>query len=1048
MSCQPSSNPCPSEPCSTQCDPAHEPLPSTVDNFVTQFFGEVTKTCVDGQIVWSLPCNLDTGIPGYPRQEGEGLACYFKRVLNELFVQYGMLGTMAFQNANGVIITGGSITGLPYPINANDAATKAYVDAVAGGGGGGGGTGYTGPTGYTGYTGPTGVAGGAGATGATGPTGYTGFTGATGPASNVTGPTGFTGPTGYTGPAGSPGTSVVLKGSVPNVASLPTGATPGDLYVVLADGNGYVWSGSSWDNVGPIQGPTGPAGATGFTGYTGFTGFTGAQGATGPTGPQGTIGATGATGPAGTAGATGFTGPTGATGPAGLAGATGPTGFTGATGPTGAPGAASNVTGPTGPTGATGFTGPAGPASTVPGPAGATGPTGPTGFTGPQGAASNVTGPTGFTGPVGPIGPTGATGFTGPQGVAGPTGATGFTGPTGPNGGIGNVGPTGSTGPTGPTGFTGAAGTAGPTGATGPTGFTGPQGAASTVPGPTGATGPTGFTGPQGAASNVTGPTGPTGFTGPAGLGFPAGGNKAAFLKKNSATAYDTVWSDDPLFNVRDYGAVGNGTTDDTTAINAAITAARVAITDAGNSVVRAVVYFPRGTYRITSAITVTAPADSTFFNLYFRGDGMGVSVINQTTASANGFVVTLTGASAAISVNRAVEFRDLTVRADAVCGRAVTINHGTSTSYHQKPGSRLIRVSVESPTTTAYWANGVQFNEAWNATVDGCFISGNPTSDASLTGTGIDITGVSVNFTVANTQTNFWSIGLANINNSTSSSNQNTEGILMDQVYMVPVKMGVHVKANASSNWNSAGLDWAGRYQVGRMPLFSIVNSHIDARGAAGTAAVKLENVASFLITSNLFIASDGSANILYFDGCYEGTCTGNGLFGPVSVGVKVTGISTNNTFTGNQLRQGGDGSSPTAFEFGTATQYNIVTNNTRENQYPLINVDNSTAVAGAYSNNFVGQALNISAAVTTTGGSPAETFSVDISRAALGRKCPAIAVSLNVIAANITVMYNWGDGANSKTVARITLFTTDGTNLPASTTYRLGLAINPGSY
>jgi hypothetical protein len=134
MSCTPPSNSCPS----ASCDPDHEPLPSALDNFITQFFGEVTKTCVDGQIVWSLPCNLETGIPGYPRQEGEGLACYFKRVLNDLFVQYGMLGTMAFQNANGVIITGGSITGLPYPINANDAATKGYVDAVAGGGGGGG----------------------------------------------------------------------------------------------------------------------------------------------------------------------------------------------------------------------------------------------------------------------------------------------------------------------------------------------------------------------------------------------------------------------------------------------------------------------------------------------------------------------------------------------------------------------------------------------------------------------------------------------------------------------------------------------------------------------------------------------------------------------------------------------------------------------------------------------------------------------------------------------------------------------------------------------
>ncbi len=38
-------------------------------------------------------------------------------------------GSMAFQDADAVEITGGSITGLPNPVDASDAATKAYVDA-------------------------------------------------------------------------------------------------------------------------------------------------------------------------------------------------------------------------------------------------------------------------------------------------------------------------------------------------------------------------------------------------------------------------------------------------------------------------------------------------------------------------------------------------------------------------------------------------------------------------------------------------------------------------------------------------------------------------------------------------------------------------------------------------------------------------------------------------------------------------------------------------------------------------------------------------------
>jgi hypothetical protein len=43
------------------------------------------------------------------------------------------LGSMATQNANGVAITGGTITGLPTPSTATDAASKSYVDGASNG---------------------------------------------------------------------------------------------------------------------------------------------------------------------------------------------------------------------------------------------------------------------------------------------------------------------------------------------------------------------------------------------------------------------------------------------------------------------------------------------------------------------------------------------------------------------------------------------------------------------------------------------------------------------------------------------------------------------------------------------------------------------------------------------------------------------------------------------------------------------------------------------------------------------------------------------------
>lgn len=288
----------------------------------------------------------------------------------------------------------------------------------------------------------------------------------------------------------------------------------------------------------------------------------------------------------------------GPTGPTGGSGPTGPTGTSGPTGPTGA--------GPTGPTGDIGPTGPTG--------AGATGPTGPTGATGPTG-----TGPTGPTG-SGPTGPTGA-------GPTGPTGPTGASGPTGP--GVGATGPTGPTGASGPTGPTGAASTvAGPTGPTGPTG--------------TGATGPTGPTG------STTLPTGPTGYA------YTGNGASAATFQgflQTGTSAVTRTWQAKAadIFSVKDFGATGDGTTNDTAAIQAAINAAATA---GGGQV-----YLPPGTYRLNSGISWTAS------NIHLVGAGQGATKILANFATGNVVSVGSSGTNPATCSIRRMSFRSNVVR-------------------------------------------------------------------------------------------------------------------------------------------------------------------------------------------------------------------------------------------------------------------------------------------------------------------------------------------------------------------------------------------------
>lgn len=71
-------------PCS-QKEPANtaacETASSQVENFSLNFFGEIFKTEVNGDVNWSLPCRLDVGLPNNLRGATEPLGCYILRLL-------------------------------------------------------------------------------------------------------------------------------------------------------------------------------------------------------------------------------------------------------------------------------------------------------------------------------------------------------------------------------------------------------------------------------------------------------------------------------------------------------------------------------------------------------------------------------------------------------------------------------------------------------------------------------------------------------------------------------------------------------------------------------------------------------------------------------------------------------------------------------------------------------------------------------------------------------------------------------------------------------
>lgn len=97
-----------------------------------------------------------------------------------------------------------------------------------------------------------------------------------------------------------------------------------------------------------------------------------------------------------------------------------------------------------------------------------------------------------------------------------------------------------------------------------------------------------------------------------------------AFLRE------DGTWSIPPdgyIFNVKTYGAVGNGATDDTSAINAAYAAV-----GAGGGAL----YFPAGTYKVTAALTAWSKTMTVY------GDGWNASTISTNSSTLD--VATISG--------------------------------------------------------------------------------------------------------------------------------------------------------------------------------------------------------------------------------------------------------------------------------------------------------------------------------------------------------------------------------------------------------------------
>ena len=153
--------------------------------------------------------------------------------------------------------------------------------------------------------------------------------------------------------------------------------------------------------------------------------------------------------------------------------------------------------------------------------------------------------------------------------------------------------------------------------------------------------------------------------------------------------------------SVKDFGAVGDGVTDDTAAIQAAFNASQA-------------IFFPFGAYKLTAKITVSK---STAFAIY--GEGIGNSLLYWTNAD-GGIDVTMANNYDSLMVD------GLSLRTEqAGGGTALKVTYPVSASSIFV-GPRFSNVEIRgNDNTVDYWTTGFRLVNGWNAQVTGFHIQG-----------------------------------------------------------------------------------------------------------------------------------------------------------------------------------------------------------------------------------------------------------------------------------------------------------------------------------
>jgi hypothetical protein len=338
-------------------------------------------------------------------------------------------------------------------------------------------------------------------------------------------------------------------------------------------------------------------------------------------------------------------------------------------------------------------------------------------------------------------------------------------------------------------------------------------------------------------------------------------GGSGITVTDNTSDVTIALTSNQRIYNVKDDGATGDGSTDDTANINTTITSL-LANAEGG------ILYFPPGDYKITSKLTITRTSDDQ--SVIVMGDGAQLSRL-QFEGAIDGIDIVIPDSTKLAGDKSIVMVKDLAFTINQT-GTQVAIKYSCVAGSSNGPLKMIKDCTFAGSAAANYWGTAINYDEATFTSVVNCEFYGDLTATGGLySGTGILLSGAGtgsafpVDHFIRGCKFHMLSRGV--------DVTELIEGVYITQVAMVLVRTGV--------KWNTT----SGK------PLLSITGSHINA----SEFCINMNYCQQFVISGNLLYGDVDAASA--WVGININNVSGNAAGGQISDNILInnTAVTAN---------------------------------------------------------------------------------------------------------------------------------------------------------